>query len=97
MKEVQETFGPYIGDEIEEVVIHFAPEVRQYFLRKKWIKDQEYRDLDNAWLEVRFKVRGIEGFKHWLYRWLPYFKIVSPEWLREEVRKELSQALRIVS
>ena len=94
VEEVQETFGPYVDAEIEEVVLHFAPEVRQYFLRKKWLKDQECRDLENGWLEVRFKVRGLEGFKHWLYRWLPYFKIISPDWFREEVRQDLRQAIK---
>jgi len=94
VEEVQETFGPYVDAEMEEVELHFAPEVKQYFLRKRWLRDQECRDLENGWLEVRFKVRGLEGFKHWLYRWLPYVKIISPEWFREKVYKELSKALK---
>ena len=91
---IQETFGPYIDAEKEEVVVHFSPEVRQYFLRRKWVKDQECKELQGGWLEVKFKVRGVHVFKHWLYRWLPYFKVISPEWLKEEIQEELKEALK---
>ena len=74
--------------------MHFSPEVKQYFLRRKWVKEQEVKELPNGWLEVRFKVRGLEGFKHWLYRWLPYFKVISPPHLREMVRKELTEYIQ---
>ena len=93
VEEIQEAFGPYVDAEKEEVVVHFSPEVKQYFLRRKWVKEQEEKELPDGWLEVRFKVRGVHGFKHWLYRWLPYFKVISPDWLREEIKEDLKKAL----
>jgi len=56
------------------------------------VKGQRCRELANNWLEVRFKVRGLDGFKHWLYRWLPYFRIISPDWLKEEIKEDLRKA-----
>ncbi len=95
LNNVQETFGPYVDERKTEIVVHFSPEVKQYFLRKKWIKEQEEKDLSDGWIEVKFKVRGIESFKKWLYRWLPYFKVVSPKWLKKEIQKELKEALTL--
>jgi predicted DNA-binding transcriptional regulator YafY len=93
VEEIQEAFGPYVDAEKEEVVVHFSPEVKQYFLRRKWVKEQEEKELSDGWLEVKFKVRGVHGFKKWLYRWIPYFKVISPDWLKEEIKKELETAL----
>ncbi len=93
ISKVQEAFGPYVDAKKEEVIVNFAPEVKEYFLRRKWIKEQEEKELPNGWLEVKFRVRGVEVFKHWLYRWLPYFKVISPEWLKKEIVKDLKRAL----
>ncbi len=94
LEEIQETFGPYVDGDLQEVTVHFAPEVKQFFLRRKWVKEQKCRELANGWLEVRFKVRGLHGFVHWLYRWIPYFRIISPESLAREVKNDLIRALR---
>jgi len=94
LREVQEAFGPYIDGPSQEVIVHFSPEVKQYFLRRKWVKEQECRRLPDGWLEVRFKVRGLEGFKHWLYRWIPYFRIVSPPSLAKEITGDLRSVLK---
>ena len=91
---VEEAFGPYVDEKKEEVIVYFSPEVKQYFLRKKWVKEQEEKELSNGWLEVKFRIRGIKLFKQWLYSWIPYFKIVSPRWLVEEVRKDLETAFK---
>lgn len=89
LEEIQGAFGPYVDETPREVIVHFAPEVRQYFLRRKWVKEQKCRELEDGWLEVRFRVRGLYGFKHWLYRWLPYFRVVTPESLAQEIEKDL--------
>ncbi len=93
VEEIQKTFGPYVDEKPQEVIIHFAPEVKQYFLRRKWVKDQECRELENEWLEVRFIIRGLEGFKHWLYRWIPYFKVVAPKTLAQKIERDLKEFL----
>ncbi len=97
VEEIYESFGPYIDQTPKEVVVQFSPEVKQYFLRRKWLKVQECRELQNGWLEVKFKVRGLEGFKHWLYRWLPYFKIVSPPSLRDMVNEDLTEYVKTIA
>ncbi|HFC97393.1 MAG TPA: WYL domain-containing protein [Thermosulfurimonas dismutans] len=93
VEEIQEAFGPYVDETPREVIVHFAPEVKQYFLRRKWVRNQECRELPDGSLEVRFRVRGLTGFKHWLYRWLPWFRILSPESLAREVEEDLRSYL----
>ena len=93
LKDVEEAFGPYVDDEPQEVIVRFDEVVSQYFFRRKWVKGQEVTLLDDGSIEVRFVVRGVQGLKSWLYKWLPWFEIVSPSWLREEVVRDLKTAL----
>jgi len=93
-EDIRRTIGPYVSEKLEEVVVRFSPEVKQYFFRRKWTRDQEVRKLSEGWIEVRFRVKGLEGIKHWLYRWIPYFEVVSPPELVQEIREDLSEFLR---
>ena len=93
---VYEAIGPYVDTDKEEVVFQIAPEIKDTFLRKKWVKDQKVIELENDWLEITFKVRGLKGLKFWLYRWIPYFKIISPRWLKEEMLKELKKTITLI-
>ncbi|NPA48596.1 MAG: WYL domain-containing protein [Thermodesulfobacteria bacterium] len=93
LEDIEEAFGPYVDEDPQEIVVHFSPEVKEYFLRRKWTRDQKCRELENGWLEVVFSVRGLSGFKHWLYRWLPFFRIVSPAWLAEDIKRDLKTFL----
>ncbi|MEF3168879.1 MAG: WYL domain-containing protein [Deltaproteobacteria bacterium] len=92
--EIQEAFGPYVDETPQEVIVHFAPEVKQYFLSHKWMKNQRCREHDDGWLEVHFTVRGVNGFKHWLYQWFPSFQVVTPKSLAQEVGKDLNSFVR---
>lgn len=92
-KRIEEAFGPFPDQEKRRIVIMVAPEIREYFLRKRWVKEQEVRELEGGFLEVTFYVRGLEVFKHWLYSWLPYIKILHPKELAEELTRDLKKAL----
>lgn len=96
VEEIREAFGPYVDEEPQEVIVRFGPEVKQYLLRRIWMKDQKCQELSDGWLEVRFKVRGLSGFKYWLYRWLPHFQVVAPDSLRDEIREDLRLAAIVI-
>jgi predicted DNA-binding transcriptional regulator YafY len=51
------------------------------------------RNLPDGRLEVTFTTNGIEGIKHWIYRWLPHVVVVAPDNLRDTVTRELEAAL----
>lgn len=90
---VEETFGPSVDSPKVEVIARFSPEVKEYFLRKKWVKEQAVKELENGWIEVSFKIRGIGIFKKWLYSWIPHVRIIKPETLREEFERDLQKVL----
>ncbi|MEN3039548.1 MAG: transcriptional regulator [Candidatus Kryptonium sp.] len=92
-EKIEEAFGPYPDESKKEVVIIAEPEVKEFFLRKKWIKDQEVEELDDGRLKVSFKVRGLKIFKHWLYSWLPFITILKPEELRKQLKLDLLESI----
>lgn len=92
--EISGLFGAFMDGEPTEVVVRFDEEIRQYVERTRWHQTQSERELPDGRLEVTFTANGIEGFRHWIYKWLPYVEIVAPEELREIVIQELDIALK---
>ena len=76
--ELSGLFGAYVDGESTEVVLRFQKDIRQYFERRKWHYSQTQRDLPDGRLEVTFTAHGIEGVRHWIYRWLPHVEVVAP-------------------
>lgn len=93
-EELSTTFGNVVDGELLDVVLRFDMEVRPYLLRKKWHSSQEMRDLDDGRVELRFTIKGFEGIRDWLYRWMPNVEIVKPVELKEAVKEELRRALK---
>lgn len=92
-KEVSKAFGTYMDGEVEEVIVRFSPEIKTFFQRKTWHPSQKNTERDDGWLEVRFETSGLEALKYWLYRWIPHVKIVSPDWLREQMIEDLRRQI----
>ncbi len=91
--ELSDTFGAWIGDEEEEVVLLFDKEFKQNILRKeKWFEHQEVRELKDGRLELKFTVKGLTGVKKWIYQWTPFVEVVKPGELRKSVQEELKSA-----
>jgi len=61
--------------------------------RKKWHQSQIDAELPDGRLELRFVVNGTEDIRKWLYQWIPYVEVVSPEELRETLVAELSETV----
>jgi len=92
--ELSGAFGPYVDGEPVEVVLRFDPEVKGLITRKKWHASQQEKELADGGLEVRFVVNGLLGIGQWIYRWLPYVEIIAPKELREDLRADLTSALK---
>lgn len=92
--EVSGLFGAFIDGEPTEIVVRFDEEIRQYVERTRWHQTQSERELPDGRLEVTFTANGIDGFRHWIYKWLPCVEIVAPEELREAVVQDLEVALK---
>lgn len=88
-REVTRGFETYVDGEPEEIIVQFSPEIRPYVERRVWHLSQKNKDLPDGWLEMSFTTTGVEAIKYWLYRWIPYFRVVSPVWLRDQMIEDL--------
>ena len=86
-------FHVVLGGELVDVVLRFDKKVKQYLLRQKWIPSQENIELPDGRLEVRLRVNGFVGLRPWLYGWIPNVEVVEPKELREEMERDMKQAL----
>lgn len=84
-----EGFGTYFDGQPTEIVIRFAPVIRSFVERAQWHPSQQTKNLPDGWLEIHFYTLGIEAVKYWLYRWIPYVRIIEPDELRKDMLKDL--------
>jgi predicted DNA-binding transcriptional regulator YafY len=91
--ELSGLFGAYVDGEPTEVIVRFDQEIRKYVERNRYHQTQVQRELPDGRLQVTFTANGIEGVRHWLYRWLPHVEVVAPDALRDTVTRELETAL----
>ena len=91
------TFGRFVGDAPVEVKLLFDKAVAPALLRKKWHPSQRHHELDDGSLEMTFTVNGIPGIRPWIYRWLPYVRVLAPRELVGLVKLELGEAIAMQS
>lgn len=78
-----------------EVKVRFSAKVTDHITRKpKWHKSEKRVVLPSGEVELTLIVAGTPEIKHWIYSWVPNVKIIEPEWLRKELRKELAEAIK---
>ncbi len=90
---VRESFGVMHGDRVT-VVIRFDKEVAGYIKEKVWHPSQNIRDHRDGSITVTLTVSGTAEVKHWAMSYGRRAQIVKPDSLRDEVKKELSLALK---
>ncbi len=92
-EELSGAFGAYLDGEPVEITLLFDKEIQSSVLRRKWQQRQEVKTLPDGRLEMKFAVKGADGIRNWIYRWIPYVEVVSPDWFREIVRGDLKKSL----
>ena len=65
--------------------------MKPYVMRKKWHSSQETRELPGGELEVKFFTRGVEGVRHWIFRWIPHVRGIEPRELCRRVMDDLEE------
>ncbi len=94
-EELSSSFGVWLDGQMVEIKLRFDAYCKPYILRKKWHQSQKEKELDDGRLEVSFRVNGLEDIKHWVYRWIPYVEVVGPKKLKNMMKTELEQALKM--
>jgi predicted DNA-binding transcriptional regulator YafY len=90
-------FGDYMDGETVQVVVRFSPEIRPHLERKIWHPSQKSQLLPDGWLEICFDTPGIEAVKSWLYRWIPHFKVMMPQFLHDVILIEIKKQKRLLT
>lgn len=85
----------YFKRKTTKVKLQFFREIAEYIKRKeRWHSSEQRTELEDGSLILEFEVHGFEEIKPWILSWLPYVKILEPPHFREQLRKELQEALR---
>ena len=91
-EEFKEAFGVITDGDPVPVVLRFDKACMPY-LKRFHFPGQKEKELPDGRIELRFRTSGLKGVKLWLYRHVPHFEVVEPKELKEEIRKELKEAL----
>jgi predicted DNA-binding transcriptional regulator YafY len=95
LEEYISTSWGIVHEDPVEIKVLFRASVSEFILRKeKWHTSEKRKILPNGDIELTFTVAGVNEIKYWIYSWLPNARILKPSWLRELVRKELSQSAK---
>ena len=86
---IQSSFGVFHGKTIK-VEIWFAPEAAEYIKEKKWHESQEIFDQKDGSILFKAEVAGIHDIKIWIMSWGAKAKVIEPESLRMEIKKEIN-------
>jgi hypothetical protein len=77
-------------------VVRFSPEIRPHLERKIWHPSQKNKILKDGSLEISLETSGLDAVKSWLYRWIPHFQVIQPEFLHDEILCEIKKQKRLL-
>ena len=89
---LRSSFGVYQG-EPRRVKIWFAAEVAGYIQEKIWHESQEIHRKKDGSIIFEAEVAGTDEIKHWVMTWGANARVLEPESLREDIRREAAGIL----
>lgn len=92
--ELSDAFGPFLDGDPVDVVLKFDESYKPIILRKTWHSSQAERELPDGSFEIKFRVKGVDGIRKWVYQWLPHVEVTAPKELRDRFREDLKTALK---
>jgi predicted DNA-binding transcriptional regulator YafY len=73
------------------VTVRFRKKISDFILRKdQWHPSEKRTILPDGGVELSFTVAGTDEIKRWIYSWLPHAEVIRPQWLRKQIKKDLS-------
>lgn len=80
------------GDEVNEVVLRFAPEVKAQVQERQWHPSQTLTEEADGRCRLQVQVAEPLEMKPWIRSWGAQVEVVAPGWLRAEIAAEMRQA-----
>lgn len=89
---LRSAWGVMWGEDTEEVVLRFSPNVARRVKEGRWHKTQELKDCDDGGCIVRFRVAHPGEMRSWILGWGADCEVLAPESLRASVANALQRA-----
>lgn len=69
-----------------DVQLHIHPSMKKYFLRKPFVGQKSLGEESDGSIIIKVSVTNKMEILPIVYSYIPFIKILSPEWLRKEVK-----------
>ena len=76
-----------------KIELLFSKEINTYILERTWHKDQECKQNDDGSVYLSFTSNQTQEIKYWIMSFGSAVKVLSPETLRNDIKKELRKSL----
>lgn len=92
-KRLADPFGIVQG-EVFAAKLVFSEEQAPYVRDLAWPETYRFEDLPDGRLAMSFETGGAFGLKRWILSWGSNVEVVEPDWLRTEMKEEISAMRR---
>jgi predicted DNA-binding transcriptional regulator YafY len=92
---ISKNFGLMTGGESIEICLKFAPEVSQWVSEQVWFSGQEVSVNADGSVCLRFPVADFREVRREVLKYGASVEVLSPEKLREEIKKEIEQMSKV--
>jgi len=89
---MRSSFGVFQGEPVH-VRIWFTPDIAEYIGEKIWHDSQRLEPQTDGSVIFEAEVAGIEEIKYWILKWGAKARVLAPDSLREETRREVEAML----
>ncbi|MHB1295324.1 MAG: helix-turn-helix transcriptional regulator [Anaerolineae bacterium] len=92
---LEHCWGIMYGDEVEEVVLRFAPSASRRIKENLWHPSQCLEDLPDGGCVLRLTLSHPEEMVYWIRGWGPQVEVLAPEGIRERVAREAGDVVQL--
>lgn len=89
-------FGLFHGKAINVKVV-FDKELSDYIQRRTWHPSQKIKELKDGSILLSMTASGKEEIKAWILSFGPKAEVLSPKFLREEIKEDISESITFYS
>jgi predicted DNA-binding transcriptional regulator YafY len=91
---LKSSFGVFQGPPVR-VKIRFAKDIAGYITERRWHPSQKVSRRPDGSVIFEAEVAGTEEIKHWVLKWGAQAEILAPASLREEIRQEAGEMVKV--
>jgi predicted DNA-binding transcriptional regulator YafY len=89
---IRGSWGIWLGDSKDEVMLRFAPDARRLVAETRWHESATIKELPDGATEVRMQVASEVEMRPWVLRWGPLVEVLSPASMRSFVADSMRRA-----